>query len=314
MSILMLIQARSAVTARELAEELEVSLRTIHRDIDELSLSGVPVYAERGRAGGFRLHEGYRTRLTGLTPSEAEAVFLAGLKGPAADLGMREAAASAELKLLAALPANLQADAARMRERFHFDPIAWFRRAEHSDLLPDLARAVREGLKIRVRYKTWEEVVTRDLSPLGVVLKAGIWYFVARGTRHIATHRVSSVLDLTVTKERFGRPAKFDLAEYWSAWARRYEESVYKERAVLKVTPRGLALLSQLGPAVEEAARASAGKHGRDGRIKVTIPVERADIAARDLSRLGAECEVLEPSDLRARIREMARGTAALYG
>src|SRR5215472_15726621 len=127
LSILMLLQTRGRLSATELARQFEVSVRTIHRDIDQLSAAGIPVYAERGRSGGFQLMDGYRTKLTGLTQAEAETIFLAGLPGPAAQLGLSNLLSAARLKLLAALPANLQRDAERVAARRHLDPVGWFR-------------------------------------------------------------------------------------------------------------------------------------------------------------------------------------------
>src|SRR3954468_8478197 len=138
LSILLLLQTRGRMTAQALADEFETSVRTIYRDIDQLSAAGVPVYADRGRAGGFQLMEGYRTQLTGLSSAEAETLFLAGLPGPAAQLGLGDAMAQAQLKLLAALPAEGRQGAARVASRFHLDPIGWFRSAEHADVLPSL--------------------------------------------------------------------------------------------------------------------------------------------------------------------------------
>jgi predicted DNA-binding transcriptional regulator YafY len=161
LSILMLLQTRGRLTAEALADEFEVSVRTIYRDIDALSLSGAPVYADRGPGGGFALLDGYRTRLTGLTDAEAETLFLGGLAGPAAQLGLSEAMGVAQLKLLAALPAERQAAAERISSRFHLDPVGWYRDAEEAARLPALAQAVWTCRRIAVRYDSWKGVVER---------------------------------------------------------------------------------------------------------------------------------------------------------
>ena len=203
LSILIILQLRGRATAEALAQEFEVSIRTIYRDIDQLSAAGVPVYAERGRDGGFALLDGWRTRLTGLTSSEAQALFLAGLPGPASQLGLGEVMQAAQLKLLAALPADWQADARRMSSRFHLDPVGWFSTATPVDHLPAIADAVWTARRIQVRYESWNGVSDRELEPLGLVLKAGIWYVVADGGGKIRTYRLSNIQALTVLDLHF---------------------------------------------------------------------------------------------------------------
>src|SRR5579871_7001583 len=174
-SILMLLQARGRLSARALAAEFEVSVRTIHRDIDQLSAAGVPVYAERGRSGGFALMDGYRTKLTGLTPSEAETLFFAGLPGPAAQLGLSDLLSATRLKLMAALPPGLQGDAERVAARFHLDPEGWFRSPDPLPALKPVAQAVFAGRMLGLTYRpTGEAPRRRRLGPLGLVLKGGV--------------------------------------------------------------------------------------------------------------------------------------------
>src|SRR5690242_15350221 len=156
--LLMLLQTRGRMSATALAEALEVSVRTVHRDVDELTAAGVPVWADRGRAGGFQLEPGWRTRMDGLTAPEAQALFLGGLPGPAAELGLGEAMASAHLKLLATLPEGWREDARRVNTRFHLDPLDWYRGPAASDHLPAVAHAVWHAQRIAVRYESWNAV------------------------------------------------------------------------------------------------------------------------------------------------------------
>jgi predicted DNA-binding transcriptional regulator YafY len=179
LSILMLLQSRGRMSARALADALEASVRTVYRDVDQLSAAGVPVYAERGRQGGFQLRDGWRTQLTGLTTREAQTLFMAGLPGPASELGLGDALASAQLKLLAALPAQWQDDARRVGSRFHLDPIDWYRSAPPADHLRAVADAVWTQHRLRIRYESWTRSAQREIDPLGLVLKAGVWYLVA---------------------------------------------------------------------------------------------------------------------------------------
>lgn len=178
-SLLLLLQNRGRMTATELAAELEVSVRTVYRDIEALSASGVPVRADRGPDGGYQLMNGYRTRLTGLTDAEAGSLFLTGAPGPARDLGLGAVLTTAQLKLRAALPAELADRSRRIQERFHLDAPAWFRDAEPVPFLARAAEAVWEQRILRVHYQRWRGQVHRELRPLGIVLKSGIWYLVA---------------------------------------------------------------------------------------------------------------------------------------
>lgn len=316
LSILMLLQSRGRLSALTLASELEVSVRTIYRDVDQLSASGVPIWAEQGRTGGFQLREGWRTKLDGLTAPEAQAMFLAGLPGPAADLGLGEALASAQLKLKAALPPEWQDDAQRVGTRFHLDPIDWYRETPAVDHLGPIARAVWQAERIAVRYDSWQGEAQRELEPLGLVLKAGTWYVIARSSasRPPRTYRLQSILDLTLSGETFKRPRGFDLAAYWRESTRRFEAELYRSEARLSVSPRGLKLLQLLSSAVAEAGRRSAKPDAaRAGWSTVQIPIESTEHAAGQLMRLGAEALVLSPKDLRERLAAQARDMLALY-
>jgi len=311
LSILMLLQLRGRVTGEALAAEFEVSIRTIYRDIDQLSAAGVPVYADRGPGGGFALLDGYRTRLTGLTAQEAEALFLAGLPGPAADLGLGETMAAAQLKLLSALPAGWGADARRVSEAFHLDPADWYRRAEPVALLPQVARAIWDRRRIAIEYESWERLVSRVLEPLGLVLKAGAWYLVARAGADIRTYRVSSIQAFRDAGETFERPAGFDLAAHWAESLERFEASLRTGEAQVRLSPQGVRRIARLGPAAAEAA--AAAPEQADGWREVTLRVEAFDNAAVQLLTLGRHIEVLGPPELRERIHALAVDVAARH-
>lgn len=319
LSILMLLQSRGRLSAQALASELEVSVRTIYRDVDRLSASGVPIWAEQGRTGGFQLREGWRTKLDGLTAPEAQAMFLAGLPGPAADLGLGEALASAQLKLKAALPPEWQDDAQRVGTRFHLDPVDWYRETPAVDHLGPIARAVWQAERISVRYDSWQGEAQRELEPLGLVLKAGTWYVIARSAVPSSrngpprTYRLQSILELRLTGETFKRPRGFDLAAYWRESTRRFEAELYRGEARLSVSARGLKWLSLLSNAVAQASRRGKPDSERPGWSIVRIPIESTEHAAGQLMRLGAEALVLGPKDLRERLAEQAREMLALY-
>lgn len=317
LSILMLLQDRGRLSAQALAEALEVSVRTIYRDVDRLSAAGVPIWAETGRLGGFQLREGWRTRLDGLTVPEAQAVFLAGLPGPAAELGLGEALASARLKLLAALPQGWQDDAQRVGARFHLDPVDWYRESPAAQHLAAIAGAVWQARRLWTRYESWKGVVERELEPLGLVLKAGAWYLVARaaGAEEPRTYALQSMLALRTLEVGFERPTSFDLAAWWRASTARFEAELQRGRAELALTPRGLKLMAHLGRAADTAARASQRPDpARPGWLRVEIPIESVEHAAGQLLRLEAEAEVLTPPALREAVAALLGRAAALYG
>lgn len=305
-SILLLLQTRERMTARELAERLEVSERTIYRDVQALSAAGVPVYGEAGHEGGYRLVGGHRTRLTGMTAAEAESLFLTGLPGAAADLGLGGAAAEARLKLLAALPAGLRDRADGLRDRFHLDAPSWYAEPEPAPHLPAVADAVRRGRRVRLRYLRWEPPhrVVRTVDPYGLVLKAGRWYLVARGESGHRTYRVSRILDARALDEGFERVPGFDLARHWAEYLAGFDARRPREEAVLRLTPEAAALLPELAEAaIVRAARATATREP-DGRTRVVVPVEAGEQGVRDLLRLGPGAEVVAPAALRARVAQ----------
>ncbi|MFC5490811.1 helix-turn-helix transcriptional regulator [Dokdonella soli] len=303
------------MSASQLAAEFEVAVRTIHRDIDQLSAAGIPVYADRGRNGGFRLRDGYRTMLTGLNQSEAETLFLAGLPGPAAQMGLAEVLSTARLKLLAALPANVQPGAERIAARFHLDAGAWFHEVDQLPSLPVLARAVwsERMLKLRYRRAGETEARSRTLAPLGLVLKGGIWYLVAQSGKSVRTYRAANIHDAEMCDEVFTRPKNFDLAAHWEETVRDYEASVYHEHADVRLSPEGMKRLELLGPYVTSAASKSAGKPDRRGWVRCRLPIESIDFGIRELMRLGIDVIVVGPPALREQLARTAGRIARLH-
>ncbi|MEU9733441.1 YafY family protein [Streptomyces sp. NPDC048002] len=297
-SILLLLQTRGRMTAAQLAEELEVSVRTVYRDVEALGAAGVPLYGDAGHAGGYRLLDGYRTRLTGLTADEAEALFLAGVPGPAAELGLGPLLAAAELKVRAALPAR----ADRISARFHLDAPGWYADADATPFLPAVADAVWNSRVLTVRYRRWREPtdVERRLEPYGLVLKAGRWYVVAGpGPR---TFRVDQILELLSLGEEFTRPADFDLVAHWTAYQRDFHARLHRGEAVVRLAP-GRTL-----------PRARTLTTEPDGWTRAVVPIESVGHAHGEFLRLGADVEVLQPAELRVMIAGTVRELAEKYG
>jgi predicted DNA-binding transcriptional regulator YafY len=314
LSILLLLQVRGHMTAEELAREMEVSVRTIYRDVDALSAAGVPIYGDRGPAGGYQLLDGYRTRLTGLTADEAESLFLAGMPGPAAELGLGTVLAAAQLKLLAALPPELRSRAGRIGERFQLDAPGWFREGEALPQLAAVAAAVWNQQRLQVRYQRWRGEVERTLEPLGLVLKAGLWYLVARSDGQDRTYRVSRILQMTTRDERFERPHGFDLSAYWKSWSEQFEQRLDRNEVRLLLSPRGRQMLPHLfNPFAARAAEQSAGPPDEHGWVELVLPVESLEYSHYELLRLGPEVEVLAPPDIRDRLTASIAAMAAMY-
>ncbi|WP_433204121.1 helix-turn-helix transcriptional regulator [Dactylosporangium sp. CS-047395] len=313
-SIVLLLQSGGSRTAAELAAQLEVSERTIYRDVLALSAAGVPVYAEQGRAGGYRLLDGYRTRLNGLSPAEAEALFLSGLPGPARDMGLGEALATAQLKVAAALPGPLREASARARQRFHLDAPGWFRDAEPPPGLAELARAVWEDRIVTLIYGGRKGDVRRSVEPVGLVLKNAVWYLVGRAESGPRTYRVDRIRDCDVGEERFERDEAFDLAEFWARRAAEFERAMLRETVTVRLSPHGVRMLRFAVEAVAcRAALGDAGPPGADGWVTVALPVESVPVAYTQLLALGPDAEVVAPVELRALLADAAERTAALY-
>ncbi|WP_026410971.1 helix-turn-helix transcriptional regulator [Actinomadura oligospora] len=314
LSLLLLLQNRGRMTADELAAELEVSVRTVYRDVQALVAAGVPVYGEPGHEGGYALLDGYRTRLTGLTEAEARTLFLAGLPGPAAELGMGPVLAAAELKLEAALPVALQDHARRIRECFHLDAPAWYRQADEVPHLQAVAAAVWERRAVRVRYRRWHapQEVERRLEPYGIVLKGGRWYIVARSGDDLRTYRIGQILDLEPLDETFDPPADFDLARHWQAHTAQLQDRLWQGEAEIRISPAGITRLQDVAAqAVLDGVNQGEPEPG--GWRRAVIPIETFDHAEAELLRLGPEVEVLTPPELRERIATSARTMATLY-
>ncbi|MEU8761801.1 WYL domain-containing protein [Streptomyces sp. NPDC048659] len=314
--LVLLLQSRPSMTAAELAAELEVSERTITRDALALSEAGVPVYADRGRAGGYRLVGGYRTRLTGLARGEAEALFLSGLPEALRDLGLADAASAARLKVAAALTPSVRDAPEAVGRRFHLDAPAWYQDPETPALLAPLAEAVWDDRPVRARYRRGDGEVERALQPYGLVLKAGVWYVCARPADggSFRTYRVDRFTEVAAADGRFERDPDFDLAAFWTERSAEFARSLLRAEAVLRLSPEGARRLPHVTDRAAAEEALAAGGVDAAGRVTVTLPVESEDVAFAQLLGLGAEAEVLSPASLRERFAAAARALAGLYG
>jgi predicted DNA-binding transcriptional regulator YafY len=293
-SIVLLLQTRGRMTASTLATELGVNRRTILRDIDALSLAGVPVYAEGGHGGGISLDKDYRTNLTGLTEQEARALFLTGNKPLLAEIGFGPAVESTERKLAAALPARHHAAVEFMRQRIYIDPLWWWHETEPQAFWPVLQRAVYEDRLIQVTYENYNrEVIERRLEPYSLVCKSSYWYLVARREDDWRTYRVSRIQQLEVLEQTFERKAAFDLESYWQTHLNEFASTFSEFEFTLCIHPDRLNFLRWLTPGRNQLLGTRA-----DGWLIFRCHLESAGLATMLVIGLGDQCEVLEPASL----------------
>jgi len=317
LSILMLLQGRGRMTAGQLSEELEVSERTIYRDIDALSVSGIPVYGERGPEGGYALLDSYRTRLTGLTENEVRALFMLNIPAPLAELGVDDELRAAMRKLSAALPDRSRGAEAQVRQRVHVDSVWW---AQGDDPVPHLRAlhdAVWQDRVVRIRYRQrfgTPAVLERPVDPYGLVVKAGLWYLVYARQGRLRVIRVSHLLDVDLTPATFERHPEFDLAAFWRGWCAEGERQRTDYRAVVRVAPELLEWLPTTFGQRVRAAIAEAGPPDGEGWIRLELVFESLPAARERILGFGRAMEVLEPRALRLSVADFARQVVQVYG
>lgn len=310
--LLLLLQTRGRVTAQALAKRLEVSERTIYRDLQALSLAGVPVYAERGPGGGWQLLEDYRTNLTRLTEAEVNTLFMSGIAGPIADLGLGKAGEDALLKLLAALPSMYRRKAEQARERIYLDAAGWFHREEEVPYLQIVQEAVWQDRRLRLSYPRSDcDVAERVVDPYGLVAKASVWYLVAASAGEMRVFRVSRIHAAEVMEETFRRPTDFDLRAFWAQWCMEFETSLYRYPVKLRVAPGAVPELTHVfGDWVQTLIKQAASPDD-EGWITLSLMFEGLPQARARLFALGSMVEVLEPVELRKSMVDLATQIAS---
>jgi predicted DNA-binding transcriptional regulator YafY len=314
LSIMMLLQARGRMTAQELAGELEVSVRTIYRDLDALSMAGVPVYAERGPGGGCALLDSYRTTLTGLTQDEVRALFMLSIPAPLAELGVDQELKAALLKLSAALPATRRQVEARVRQRIHLDSEGWFEAREPVPHLRTIQQAVWQDRRLQIVYQLrFEAQAEWVVEPCGLVAKANVWHLVCAREGSIRVYRISRVLDARLMDEVCERPADFDLAAFWQDWCAAAEENRPTYPVTARVSPEFVHWLPYFfgGTISEEVARA--GPPDVEGWVTVTLPFESLEDARDRILGFGRAVEVLAPVALRRTVLDHAAQIVSQY-
>jgi predicted DNA-binding transcriptional regulator YafY len=311
LSILLLLQAHRRMTARDLAQRLEVSERTILRDMSALGSAGIPVRAERGAGGGWMLLDSYRTTLTGLKETEVQALFLTRPQRLLADLGLDKAAEVGLLKLLAALPSASQRGAQDISQRIHVDVGGWRRAEEATPQLPILQEAVWQDRRLRMVYQRGDEsVVERVVDPLGLVAKGSVWYLVAGVEGEPRSYRVSRVQEASLLEEPCARPGGFDLVAYWERSTQEFTAALPRYVATLRVEA---GLLGRLRQGERYTQLEAEEPPDAEGWARVEMRFEEEHNAVEFILGIGDRIQVVAPEELRAQVIQQAEAILALY-
>jgi predicted DNA-binding transcriptional regulator YafY len=310
LSLLMLLQTRGTLTAQTLAAELEVTERTIYRDVTALSASGVPVYTERGPGGGITLVEDYRTNLTGLNPAEVRALFMLSIPAPLDQLGVGAELRTALLKLSAALPNSRRADESTARQRIHLDAAWWFQPEEPLVHLKTIQAALWGDRKLDLVYRSdFGADVAMVIAPYGLVAKASVWYLVGAREDHLRVLRISKLRQASLRAEKFERPPGFDLPAFWKTWCEEFESSRPQYPVTLRVSPTLVKILAENRP----ESLSSPPALEKDGWQTLTLTFESLEAARARILGYGGAVEVLAPLALRKSVSDFASQVAAVY-
>lgn len=301
------------MTCDELAQALDVSPRTIYRDVDALTLAGVPIYTQGGRHGGIYLDEQYRISLTGLGRQEIQSLFVSGMSDALRDLGLNQASENATLKLLGALPPRDRTEAEQIRQRVHFDVTPWFFHRDVSAWMPNLLQAVFTNRKIWLHYFRADTVVSeRIVRPYGVVAKDGIWYLVAMvdETGEMRTFRLSRFIELEMQDDFFERDPEFDLATYWQDSTRQFEQSNPRYHLMIRTCPEHKKVVRYL----HEVYGAQIHEPDTEGWIPLTLNLSNLAEARMIVLAMGDRIEILDPPELRDDVRKWINHLHIYYG
>jgi predicted DNA-binding transcriptional regulator YafY len=315
-SLMLLLHARGRMTAQTLAHQLEVSERTIYRDVDALGAAGIPIYVQPGVNGGIFLDEHYRISLTGLSRAEVQSLFVSSKGSPLADLGLDSAVEATLLKLFAALPSAHQAEVDRLRSRFYIDPANWFQIVEPSALFPLLQQAVWEDRAVSIRYQVVEgEWFEGVVNPYALVAKANIWYLVAeKMPGEFRNYRIGRIKTAELADTHFTRRVDFDLPAYWEESCRQFQRRSVEQfppyHATLRVHPKAFWYF----PGYLEGNYQQLGEPDPDGWVSLRVKFESLGDARMRVLGLGTGVDVVEPAELREAVLEIARAIITAYG
>ena len=313
LSILMILQSHGRTTAAKLAAELEVSPRTIYRDLDALSAAGVPVYADRGPGGGCSLDTNYRTTLIGLTEDEIRALFAMAIPAPLEQLGIGMKLKAALRKLSAALPSRRNLEVLT-RQRFYLDPVPWSLEEEPVPFLSIIQQALWQDRQIDLTYYSeFDARIERRFSPYGLIAKANLWYLVGVVEEEFRVIRISRIADVRPSEDLVACPPNFSLTDFWQEWCKRIDRERPEFPVRVRIAPLLLPSLPRLfGPGIHDRIK-QAGSPDSDGWITLTLNFESFSAARARLLGLGRAVEILEPRALRCSVQDFAEQIVNLY-
>lgn len=306
--MLLLLQAKGRMSARELSGQLEVSQRTIYRDLDALSAAGVPVHAQRGVLGGIVLADGYRKALTQFSEDEIRALFIAG-DNLLVDIGIDDRRPHALEKLAGALPDAQRRAVEVMRGRIYLDHRRWKQSAQPREHLATLRAAIWEDRRVKLQYRDRNRKASlRVIDPLGLVAKAGVWYLVARSRDEMRTFRAERIVGVAPMDESFDRPEGFDLVAFWRDWTVKYEESVPGYPVILRVPSEAIEDVTEFWESH------ILGDTHKSGKVLVKVVFPAPEVAVHQIVAWGRRVEIIEPRELREKALSRAREVLKHYG
>lgn len=308
LALLLAVQRDRHTTAAALAEELDVSVRTIHRDVEALQMAGVPLFTTQGAGGGIGIVDRWRSPAEAFSPDEVSALVIG---GAAADLGLGAVLALARSKFRSGLPAHVQHQLDLVSERVHLDTTGWFDSTQAGEPLTTVARSLWDSNRLDLAYRRGDRVVNRRVDPLGIVLKAGIWYLIAGHRGQPRTYRVSRIVRATIRADDAVRPADFELDHYWKQAAEAFDADIRQLPVKLAMPRSSLRPLVWHVPGVATRLAVDRSTVQADGRVMVEMRMEGVDVAADQLGAVPG-IEVLEPLELRARLHQLGQGLSEL--
>lgn len=304
LSIILLLQTRGKMTAGELAGELEVSRRQILRDVDALSLAGIPVYSESGRGGGIALVDEYRTSLTGLNQFEVQSLMIMNNNHALREVGLGAAADQLLMKMLASLPNTQRSTADHIRQRLLIDPTWWWHDPAMPAFWDDLQKAVYEDRMIEATYENYSgEITEKVLAPYSLVCKSSLWYVLAERENELRTYRVNRFHSIHVLEKPFSRRCDFDLPEYWQIHLKSFEEEFSDQNYIFRIHPDLITTLKTFLPGRWKVT----GQADERGWLTISLHLDSDMIAKMLVFGLAGSVEILEPAGLIEDVLNQAR-------